>query len=49
MSRQPSGVSDVSRPFLYDASGAELAAWVPHRPARPQKSEGGRRFRLVSP
>jgi excinuclease ABC subunit B len=23
-------------------------AWVPHRPARPQKSEGGRRFEFVS-
>ena len=25
-----------------------LAQWVPHRPSRPQKSEGGKRFRLVS-
>jgi len=24
------------------------AAWVPHKPARPDKSEGGQRFRLVS-
>ena len=24
------------------------AAWTPHRPARPEKSEGGVRFRLVS-
>jgi excinuclease ABC subunit B len=23
--------------------------WVPHRPERPQKSEGGRKFELVSP
>ncbi len=22
--------------------------WTPHRPARPEKSEGGRRFKLVS-
>jgi excinuclease ABC subunit B len=29
-------------------TGAELAAFVPHRPPRPEKSEGGRRFRLVS-
>ena len=29
-------------------SGAEIAAFVPHRPARPEKSEGGRRFRLES-
>ncbi|MEL6423803.1 MAG: DEAD/DEAH box helicase family protein, partial [Pseudomonadota bacterium] len=25
------------------------ATWVPHRPDRPEKSEGGRQFRLVSP
>ena len=49
MPRSPAaGVADVSAKFVYDASGAELAAWVPHRPARPQKSEGGRRFKLVS-
>ncbi|HEX5279810.1 MAG TPA: excinuclease ABC subunit UvrB [Micropepsaceae bacterium] len=29
-------------------TGAELTAFVPHRPTRPEKSEGGRRFRLVS-
>ncbi|HEY1614036.1 MAG TPA: excinuclease ABC subunit UvrB [Rhizomicrobium sp.] len=29
-------------------SGAELAAFVPHRPARPEKSEGGKAFLLVS-
>jgi excinuclease ABC subunit B len=29
-------------------SGAELAAFVPHRPARPEKSEGGKAFVLVS-
>ena len=29
-------------------TGAELAAFVPHRPARPEKSEGGKKFRLVS-
>lgn len=25
------------------------ALWTPHKPARPDKSEGGKRFRLVSP
>ncbi|MGH6888984.1 MAG: excinuclease ABC subunit UvrB [Rhizomicrobium sp.] len=30
------------------ATGAEIAAFVPHRPARPEKSEGGKRFRLES-
>jgi excinuclease ABC subunit B len=49
MPRSPSGgVADASRPFVYDASGAELAAWVPHRPTRPEKSEGGQPFKLVS-
>jgi excinuclease ABC subunit B len=42
------GVADATRPFLYDAAATELAAWVPHRPARPEKSEGGGRFKLVS-
>ncbi len=49
MPRSPAGgVADVSRAFIHDASAAELAAWVPHRPARPDKSEGGRRFQIVS-
>ncbi|HXJ02337.1 MAG TPA: excinuclease ABC subunit UvrB, partial [Micropepsaceae bacterium] len=29
-------------------TGAELTAFVPHRPVRPEKSEGGKRFKLVS-
>jgi excinuclease ABC subunit B len=29
-------------------TGAEITAFVPHRPARPEKSEGGRRFKLES-
>jgi excinuclease ABC subunit B len=29
-------------------TGAELTAFVPHRPTRPEKSEGGKRFKLVS-
>src|SRR5215469_11475058 len=29
-------------------TGAEMTAFVPHRPARPEKSEGGRKFKLVS-
>ncbi len=33
---------------LHGTSGAEMAGFVPHRPARPQKSEGGKRFKLVS-
>ena len=29
-------------------TGAELTAFVPHRPTRPEKSEGGKTFKLVS-
>jgi excinuclease ABC subunit B len=29
-------------------SGAEMTEFVPHRPARPEKSEGGKKFKLVS-
>ena len=31
-----------------DLTDAETAAFVPHRPARPEKSEGGKKFKLVS-
>jgi excinuclease ABC subunit B len=37
------GVSDASA--VFDHLGA---IWMPHRPARPEKSEGGRKFKLVS-
>ena len=43
----PSGVADMSAAFVYDETATPMA-WVPHRPARPVKSEGGRRFKLVS-
>ncbi|MGH7025398.1 MAG: DEAD/DEAH box helicase family protein, partial [Caulobacteraceae bacterium] len=39
------GVSDVSAAFAHDLAPA---LWTPHRPARPEKSEGGRPFELVS-
>src|SRR3569623_1716101 len=42
-----SGVSDMSATFDYDENTMPLL-WKPHRPARPQKSEGGRKFKLVS-
>jgi excinuclease ABC subunit B len=41
------GVSDVSGAFVHDLPAMPML-WTPHRPARPQKSEGGKRFRLVS-
>jgi len=28
--------------------GEAPAIWIPHRPDRPDKSEGGKRFKLVS-
>jgi excinuclease ABC subunit B len=40
------GVSDMSAAFHYDDAAPIL--WTPHRPARPSKSEGGKRFKLVS-
>jgi excinuclease ABC subunit B len=42
------GVQDASSAFIPDYDAAMQALWVPHRPARPPKSEGGRRFELVS-
>jgi excinuclease ABC subunit B len=47
------GVSDVSAKFIHDvALEGELIGvqtlWTPHRPERPAKSEGGKRFKLVS-
>jgi len=57
-SSQNPGVSDASTPFVLDASpeamGEAMGAegmpmlWTPHRPARPEKSEGGKTFKLVS-
>jgi len=43
----PAGVADMSATFDYDENTMPLL-WKPHRPERPQKSEGGRRFKLVS-
>jgi excinuclease ABC subunit B len=41
------GVEEVSARFIHDAGAAPML-WTPHRPARPEKSEGGRRFQVVS-
>jgi hypothetical protein len=43
-----SDVGPIGALPLYGATGAEIAGFVPHRPQRPQKSEGGIRFTLVS-
>jgi excinuclease ABC subunit B len=39
------GFQEVSAQFAADLAPI---LWTPHRPARPEKSEGGRRFKLVS-
>jgi excinuclease ABC subunit B len=45
----PPGVAEVSARFVRDvAPDIAPALWTPHRPARPEKSEGGRRFRIVA-
>jgi excinuclease ABC subunit B len=45
--RPVSGFAEASPGFAH-MTGAELTAFVPHRPQRPEKSEGGRRLKLVS-
>ena len=47
-SASPAGVQEASTPFVIDVRDALPAAWTPHRPSRPEKSEGGKRFKLVS-
>src|SRR5580698_8120492 len=47
MPEPSTGVADASRAFVYDATTAP-ALWTPHRPVRPDKHEGGKRFKLVS-
>ena len=44
----PAQFEGIGQLPLHGASGAEIAGFVPHRPDRPQKSEGGKRFKLVS-
>ncbi|HEY3637977.1 MAG TPA: excinuclease ABC subunit UvrB [Rhizomicrobium sp.] len=48
----PRGVSEAPAQFQGTVqplmTGAEMAGFVPHRPSRPEKSEGGRRLKLVS-
>jgi excinuclease ABC subunit B len=42
------GVGEAQVPFVNQMTGAEMTGFVPHRPVRPEKSEGGIRFKLVS-
>ncbi|TAJ70934.1 MAG: excinuclease ABC subunit UvrB [Phenylobacterium sp.] len=44
---EPTGVADMSAVFDYDENTMPML-WKPHRPVRPDKSEGGRRFKLSS-
>jgi excinuclease ABC subunit B len=43
----PAGVADMSAAFDYDENTMPML-WKPHRPARPDKSRAGQRFKLVS-
>jgi excinuclease ABC subunit B len=43
----PTGVADMSAAFDYDENTMPML-WKPHRPVRPEKSEGGRKFKLSS-
>ena len=45
--RRIGGLAEARAEFAH-VTGAEITAFVPHRPARPEKTEGGRRFKLVS-
>ena len=45
---RPVGGFAEASPGFPGWTGAEMTAFVPHRPERPEKSEGGRRFKLVS-
>jgi excinuclease ABC subunit B len=45
----PRGGMELSRGSGFgEMTGAEITGFVPHRPARPEKSEGGKRFVLKS-
>ncbi|HEX7944368.1 MAG TPA: excinuclease ABC subunit UvrB, partial [Phenylobacterium sp.] len=44
---EPAGVADMSAAFDYDENTMPML-WKPHRPTRPEKSEGGKKFKLVS-
>jgi excinuclease ABC subunit B len=45
----PPGLNEASHTFAMDVAPSVALAWAPHRPQRPQKSEGGRRFKLTAP
>ncbi len=51
MARSPEnqGFSDNSGAFVTDFDTVAPVTWVPHKPERPEKSEGGRKFRLAAP
>ena len=44
----PPGVSDNSGAFVADFQSSAQPLWMPHRPVRPEKADGGRKFRLQS-
>lgn len=46
-SYSPLSLAEAPAAF-HSITGAEIASYVPHRPQRPEKTEGGKRFKLVS-
>jgi excinuclease ABC subunit B len=42
------GLSEAPAHFEHEPVAPNQAEWVPHRPDRPEKSEGGRRLEVVS-
>jgi excinuclease ABC subunit B len=49
MVKSQSGMAEASAQFVQDLATQHMPmTWTPHRPARPDKSEGGRRFELVA-
>jgi excinuclease ABC subunit B len=50
-SRANPGVEEISAQFIRDIPdppGGAMPMWTPHRPQRPAKADGGRRFNLVA-
>ena len=45
---RPIGGFAEASPAFRHMTGAEMTGFVPHRPVRPEKSEGGKKFKLVS-
>jgi excinuclease ABC subunit B len=42
------GVAEMSAAFTHDVPTSVQSVWAPHKPVRPKKTDGGKRFKLVS-